>query len=198
MKELGVHSIIVKKFRYHSEKVTSDEKENLLNRDFITTSIHQKWCPDITYIYTKKDGWTYLASVMDLHSKKILGYAYDTSMTTELAIKAVKNACFNVKDTEGIVLHSDLGVQYTSHAFETCLKERGMLHSFSRKGTPYDNACIESFHSILKKEEVNQKEYDDFKTAKQALFEYIESWYNRKRIHSVINYLTPQAAHDAA
>lgn len=82
-----------------------------MNRDFKTTSIHQKWCTDITYIYTKKDGWTYLASVMDLHlhSKKILGYAYDVSMTAELAIKAVNNACLNVKDTEGILLHSDLG-----------------------------------------------------------------------------------------
>ena len=87
---------------------------------------------------------------MDLHSKKILGYAYDISMTAELAIKAVKNA------------------------------------------------CIESFHSILKKEEVNQNEYDDFKSAKRALFEYIESWYNRKRIHRAINYLTPQPAHSAA
>lgn len=86
---------------------------------------------------------------MDLHSKKILGYAYDVSMTAELAIKAVKNACLNVKDTNRILLHSDLGVQYTSQAFETYLKERGMLHSFSLKGTSYDNACIESFHSIL-------------------------------------------------
>ena len=146
---------------------------------------------DISYIYTKKDGWTYLASVMDLHSKKILGYAYDRSMTAELAIKAVKNTCLNVKDTEEILFHSDLGVQYTSHAFETCLKERGILHSFSQKGTWYDNDCIESFNSILKKEKVNQKEYYDFKTAKQAFFESIESWYNPKRIHSVINYLTP-------
>ena len=98
----------------------------------------------------------------------------------------------------GIRLHSDLRTQYTSRAFEECLKEKGILHSFSRKGTPYDNACIESFHSILKKEEVNQNEYYDFKTAKRALFEYIESWYNRKRIHSAINYLTPQDAHSVA
>ena len=198
MRELQIRSIVVKKFRYHTEKITSEEKENLLNRDFKTTSIHQKWCTDITYIYTQKDGWTYLASVMDLHSKKILGYAYDVSMTAELVIKAVNNACLNVKDTEGILLHSDLGTQYTSHAFEECLKEKRILHSVGRKGTPYDNACIESFHSILKKEEVNQNEYYDFKTAKRALFEYIESWYNRKRIHSAINYLTPQAAHSAA
>ena len=76
MQELRIRSIVVKKFRYPCEKVTSDEKENLLNRYFTTTAIHQKWCTDITYIYTKKDGWSYLASVMDRHSKKILGYAY--------------------------------------------------------------------------------------------------------------------------
>ena len=163
-----------------------------MNRDFKTTSIHQKWCTDITYIYTQKDGWTYLASVMDRHSKKILGYAYDVSIT------AVNNVCLNVKDIEGILLHSDLGMQYTSHAFEECLKEKGILDSFSIKGMSYDNACIESFHSILKKEEVNQKEYYDFKTAKQALFEYMESWYNHKRIHSAINYLIPQTAHSVA
>ena len=87
---------------------------------------------------------------MDLQSKKILGYAYDISMTAELAIKTVKNSCLNVKDTVGILLHSNLGVQYTSHAFEVYLKERGILHSFSRKGIPYNNVCIESFHSILK------------------------------------------------
>ena len=111
---------------------------------------------------------------MDLHSKKILGYAYDVSITAELAIKAVTNAYLNAKDT------------------------KELIPSFSRKGTPYDNACIESFHSILKKEEVNQKEYDDFKSAKRALFESMESWYNHKRIHSAINSLTPQVTHSAA
>ena len=169
-----------------------------MDRDFSTTSINQKWCTDITYIYTIKDGWTYLASVMDLYSKKIIGYAYHTSMTAELAIKAVENACLNVKKTEGIILHSDLGSQYTSQKFENYLATKHMIHSFSRKGNPYDNACIESFHSILKKEEVNHHKYYDFNTARKAVFEYIESWYNRKRIHSAINYKTPQAAHEAA
>ncbi len=195
MSAINIRSIVVKKFRYHSEKVTSDDKENILNRDFKTTSINQKWCTDITYIYTIKDGWTYLASVMDFHSKKIIGYAYDTSMTAELAVKAVKNACINVKDTKGIVLHSDLGTQYTSRLFEDYLSSKEILHSFSRKGNPYDNACIESFHSILKKEEVNHHKYFDFNVARKVIFEYIESWYNRKRIHSAINYMTPQAAH---
>lgn len=135
---------------------------------------------------------------MDFHSKKIIGYAYGTSMTAELAVKAVKNACTNVRDTKGIILHSDLGTQYTSRLFEDYLSSKEIIHSFSRKGNPYDNACIESFHSILKKEEVNHHRYFDFSVARKAIFEYIESWYNRKRIHGSINYMTPQAAHEAA
>ena len=113
MKELQIRSIIIKKFRCYSEKITSNKKENLLNREFKTTFIHQKWCMDTTYIYTKKDGWTYLDSFMDLHNKKLIGYAYDVFMITENTIKAVSNACLNIKDTEGILLHSDLRVQYT-------------------------------------------------------------------------------------
>lgn len=198
MKELNICSIVVKKYRHYTEKTSVENRENLLNRDFSTTGIHQKWCTDITYIHTSKDGWTYLASVMDLHSKKIIGYAYDTSITAELAVKAVKNACLNAKNTNGIILHSDLGSQYTSSIFENYLKTKGILHSFSRKGNPYDNACIESFHSVLKKEEVNCNKYYDFKIAKTAIFEYIESWYNRKRIHSSINYRTPQEAHEVS
>lgn len=158
-------------------------------------------CPVRLYhsnIHTSRDGWTYLASVMDLYSKKILGYAYDKTMTTELALKAVENACLNIKDTKGIILHSDLGTQYTSSIFENHLKSKGIIYSFSRKGNPYDNAPIESFHSLLKKEMVNQNKYYDSDTARRAIFEYIESWYNRKRIHSSLNYLTPEAVHGAA
>ena len=119
-----------------------------------------------------------------------IGYAYDTSMTAELAMQAAKNACLNVKVIEGIILHSDLGTQYTSRIFEDYLSFKGIIHSFSRKGNPYDNACIESFHSVLKKEEINHHKYNDFNAARKAVFEYIESWYNRKRIHGAINYLT--------
>lgn len=159
MADMGIRSIVVKKFKYHADKPVSEEKDNIMNRDFGTTSINQKWCTDITYINTIRDGWTYLASVMDLFSKKIIGYAYGTSMTADLAVKAVENACLNVKVTEGIILHSDLGSQYTSHEFENLLSSKGMIHSYSRKGNPYDNACIESFHSVLKKEEVNHCKY---------------------------------------
>jgi len=198
MADMGIRSIVVKKFNHHSDKPISEEKNNIIDRNFEATSINQKWCTDITYINTLRDGWTYLASVMDLFSKKIIGYAYGKSMTAELAIQAVKNACLNVKITEGIILHSDLGSQYTSHEFENYLCSKGIIHSFSKKGNPYDNACIESFHSILKKEEVNHHKYYDFDDARKAIFEYIESWYNRRRIHSSINYMTPQAVHEAA
>ena len=198
MKQLHIRSIVVKKFNYQTTKPVVEGKENLIQQDFKTSNIHQKWCTDITYIHTSKDGWTYLASVIDLHSKKILGYAYSRTMTAKLALQAVKHACLNAKDTKGIILHSDLGTQYTSTLFEEFLAKKEMLHSYSRKGNPYDNACMESFHSLLKKEEVHHQKYVDFKAAQRAIFEYIESWYNRKRIHSAINYTTPQEAHEAS
>ena len=192
MAQQGIRSVVVKKYNHHANHGTiPDNKVNILKRDFKAKTINQKWCTDITYIHVRKEGWTYLASVMDLCSRKIIGYAYGTSMTAELAVEAVKNACLNVKNAQGIILHSDLGSQYTSQAFENYLIQHGILHSFSRKGNPYDNACIESFHSVLKKEEICLHTYQDSKEARRAIFEYIEGWYNRKRIHSAIDYMTP-------
>lgn len=189
----GLRSVVVKKYNHHANYGTvPDDKKNILDRNFKAETINQKWCTDITYIHVLKEGWTYLASVMDLYSRKIIGYAYGTAMTAELAVEAVRNACLNVKDTRGIILHSDLGSQYTSQAFEDYLLGKEMVHSFSRKGNPYDNACIESFHSVLKKEEIHLHTYQDSKEARRAIFEYIEFWYNRKRIHSAIDYKTPQ------
>ncbi len=175
MADMDIHSIAVKKFNHYSSKPIFKEKDNIINRDFEAANINQKWCTDITYINTLRDGWTYLASVMDLFSRKIIGCAYGTSMTIELAVKAVENACLNVKTTEGIILHSDLGSCYTSSEFESFLYSKGIIHSFSTKGNPYDNACIESFCSVLKKKEVNHHKYYDFNAARKALFEYIES-----------------------
>ena len=198
MSTMGLRSIIVKRFCPHSSRSIVEEKENIINRNFKASAINEKWCTDITYIHTSKDGWTYLASVMDLYSKKIVGYAYGTHITAELAVRAVKNACLNVNNTKGLILHSDLGTQYTSNIFEDYLSSKSIVHSFSRKGNPYDNACIESFHATLKKEEVHHHKYYDFNAGKKAIFQYIESWYNRERIHSAINYMTPHAVHEAA
>lgn len=199
MHHLGIKSIVVKKYRYEKNQgKIPDDKANILNRDFKADTVFKKLVTDITYIHVQNEGWTYLASVMDLYDRKIIGWAYGKNITAELATQAVKNACLNIPDTNGIILHSDLGSQYTSDAFEHYLKIKGIQHSFSRKGNPYDNACIESFHSVLKKEEVYTTTYRTFEDAKLALFEYIESFYNRKRRHSALDYKTPQQVEDEA
>lgn len=175
-----------------------DSKENVLNRDFSTNNINQKWVTDITYIHTIKDGWCYLASVMDLYSKKIIGHAMSKNIDAKLAIKALENAYMSQRSKDTLILHSDLGSQYKSLEFKEYISQLPIIHSFSGKGTPYDNACIESFHDSLKKEEVNLVKYYDFNTARLAIYEYIECWYNRKRIHSAIGYITPQQCEDMA
>ena len=160
---------------------------------------NEKWVTDITYIHTIKDGWCYLASVMDLYSRKIIGHAMSKSIDTDIAIQAVKNAIKLQRPTKNLVLHSDLRCQYTSHAFKEYIANTKIItHSFSGKGCPYDNACIESFHASLKKEEVHLVNYFDYDAARLAIFEYIESWYNRKRIHGGIGYITPQECEDLA
>jgi len=196
MKKLGIKSITVKKFRPHSSKNKVEERDNLLKRNFTTESLNEKWATDITYIYTIRNGWCYLASVMDLCSKKIVGYTFSKTMDTDMAIKAVSNAIREQKPSKPLILHSDLGSQYTSKKFKEFVSKSNIIHSFSGKGNPYDNACIESFHATLKKEEVNQTTYYNYNSAKLAIFEYIESWYNRKRIHSSIGYFTPQQYED--
>lgn len=199
MKKIGVKSIITKKYRPSTSKHKVEEKENILKRDFQAESINKKWVTDITYIHTIKDGWCYLASVMDLYSKKIIGYAMSKSIDTTLALQAVKNAVRLQKPTNNLILHSDLGCQYTSSAFKEYIVSTNLItHSFSSKGCPYDNACIESFHASLKKEEVNLVTYLDFNSARLAIFEYIESWYNIRRLHSSIGYMTPQKCEDLA
>lgn len=195
MASLGIKSVVVKKYKPVKAEKNIEQKENILNQDFSTTSINQKWCTDITYIHTENEGWTYLASVEDLYSRKIIGWAFGKTIDAELAVRALKNAALNVRKTEGIIIQSDLGCQYTSNLFEAALAELRIRHSYSKKGYPYDNSCIESFHSVLKKEEVNLKKYKDSKAAYNAIFEYIESWYNRKRIHSSLNYRTPEAVY---
>ena len=129
---------------------------------------------------------------MDLHTKKIVGFSFDQTMTAELIIKALQNAYHTQQPAEGLIFHSDIGSQYTSDVFQKVITKFGMKQSFSYKGSPYDNTCIESFHAILKKEEVKPIRYIDEKSAGTALFQYIAGWYNRKRIHSSIDYKTPQ------
>lgn len=191
MKQLGLKSIVVKKYRpqLSSKKIIS--KENILNQNFSTKNICEKWVADITYIPTKKNGWCYLSSIMDLHTKKIIRYTFSKRMTVDFVLKTLNQAKQRYDIPEGMILHTDLGRQYTSLEYEEWLSINKIRHSYSRKGTPYDNAGIESFHASLKKEEVYTTNYLNFEEANQALFSYIEGFYNRNRIHSSINYLTP-------
>lgn len=193
MKEAGLQSVITKKYRPTITSGSVEERENVLEQDFTTTTINEKWVADITYIHTLRDGWCYLASIMDLHTKKIVGYKFARKMTTDIVLDALENAMNTQKPGPGLIMHTDLGTQYTSEAYQKQLKKYEMVPSFSRKGCPYDNACIESFHATLKKEEVYRTKYDSFETARIALFQYIEGWYNRQRIHGRIGYLTPDA-----
>ena len=142
-------------------------------------------------IYTKETGWTYLAIVMDLYDLKIIGWSYGVNMTADIVVEAFKRAKTNRKIENEMIFHSDLGSQYTSNEYEKILKENNVKHSYSKKGYPYDNASMESFNAILKKEEVNVNTYNTFKEAKLAIFEFIESWYNNTRIHSSNGYITP-------
>lgn len=193
MKFLKIKSCIVKKYKPASsnKKVDSKNKENLLNQEFKANELREKMVSDITYIYVKNYGWTYLATVEDLCSRAIIGYSYGKTMDAELVIEAIKNAQTKGKFKKQAIFHSDLGSQYTSNKVEKYLSDLDLKHSYSKKGYPYDNACMESFNAILKKEEVNLKEYETFEEAKLAIFEFIEGWYNRKRIHSSIGYKVP-------
>lgn len=191
MNELGIKSIIVKKFKPHSKSSSYNLGENVLNQDFSTTTINQKWVADITYIYTINHGWCYLASVEDLHTRKIIGKEFSKNIDSELVIKALQKAYKNQNPGPGVIFHSDRGTQYTSNDFINKLNEYEMIQSLSNKGNPYDNASIESFHSIIKKEYVHHTKYRTFDEARLGLFDYIEGWYNRNRIHGAIDYLTP-------
>ena len=193
MQILNLRSITVKKYNHAGKSTTDNTKDysNLLNQDFKVEKPSKKWVGDITYIYTKETGWTYLAIVMDLFDLKIIGWSYGKNMTSELVISAFEKAKAARGVTEGMIFHSDLGSQYTSNEYEKMLLGNNVKHSYSKKGYPYDNASMESFNAILKKEEVNVNTYTTFKEAKLAIFEFIESWYNNTRIHSTLDYKTP-------
>lgn len=193
MKRQGLYSITIKKFKAGKPaKRIVKNYPNLLNQDFSTTELNQKWVADITYINTLENGWCYLSTIMDLHSRKIIGYHFDQQMTTEIVEKALDEAILNRAIEHGLILHTDLGSQYTSNDYEEKLKELGITHSYSRKGCPYDNARIESFHALLKKEHVYQRPiYQNFEEAKVEIFSYVQGFYNNRRIHSSLAYLSP-------
>lgn len=193
MKEMGIASKTQRKFVTTTDS-THDKPlyPNLLDRKFTVPVLDTVWVSDITYIYTQ-DGWLYLASVMDLCSRRIVGYTLSDSMKTELVSSALKKALLLRQPKKGFLHHSDRGSQYCSKEYIELLEEREVQISMSRKGDPYDNACIESFHATIKKELVYQWGRQTRVQARQEIIRYIDEFYNARRRHSTLDYLSPIA-----
>jgi transposase InsO family protein len=198
MKKAQIKSVIHKKYRVcttdsnHSYPVA----DNHLNRDFSPSSPGKAWVSDLSYIHTR-EGWLYLTVVMDLYDRKIIGWSLSESMkAVDTSIPAWKMAVKNRAIESNLLFHSDRGVQYACQGFTDELKAYPhILQSMSRKGNCWDNAVAESFFKTLKSEMVNQQEFQTRAMAKQALFEYIEIWYNRQRRHSALKNLSPLNYH---
>lgn len=191
MKELGLRSKLSKKF-----KVTTHSKhnylvvENVLNRNFIAEKPAQVWVSDITYIQTK-EGFLYLTTIIDLYDRKIIGWSLNDTMSTEAtSLAAWKMAVKNRKIADGLIFHSDRGVQYASKKFANTVEFYGVTRSMSRKGNCWDNAVAESFFKSLKTELIYGNKLITKEKMELEIFEYIEVWYNKKRRHSTLNYLT--------
>lgn len=194
MRKAKLRSIVKKKF-----KVTTDSShkfpvpENILDRDFKPGILGAVWVSDITYIRTKK-GWLYLTTVIDLGDRKIIGWALSVTMKAiDTVIPAFKMARRRRPITGELIFHSDRGVQYACNEFR-CLLEKSpfIIRSMSRKGNCWDNAVAESFFKTLKAECVYQHKFTDKEQAALIVFEYIEAWYNRKRLHSALGYMSPE------
>jgi len=194
MKQRQIRARTKKKFVPRTTDSTHDQPvaKNILNRQFTALSPNQKWVVDITYIPTD-EGWLYLAGIMDLCSRKIVGWSMREHMPTELVSEAMTMAILRRRPGPGLLHHSDRGVQYASQDYRHLLDLHGIEASMSGKGDCWDNACAESFWSTLKTELVNHQHYATREQARQSIFEYIEVFYNRKRLHSALGYLSPEA-----
>lgn len=191
MRENGIRARHKRRF-----KATTDSKHalpvapNRLDRNFQPAAPNRAWSADLTYIWTD-EGWLYLAVVLDLFNREIVGWSIKPRMTAEIVIDALTMAWFRRRPAAGLIHHSDRGSQYASHAFQARLKEYGMVCSMSRKGNCWDNAPTESFFNSLKNERVHGARYATRAEATADAFEYIEAFYNRKRRHSTLGYKSP-------
>jgi putative transposase len=163
---------------------------NLLARQFSVSQANRYWVGDITYVPTE-EGWLYLATVIDLYSRKVVGWSMDSSMKADLINKALLMAIWQRKPAKGLIWHTDRGSQYASDSHVKITKQHHIIQSMSRKGDCWDNAVAESFFHTLKTELTHQLKFKTREEAKHAIFEYIEVFYNRIRIHSANDYLSP-------
>jgi putative transposase len=171
--------------------------ENLLDRQFQASAPDHKWVADITYVPTD-EGWLYLAGVLDCFSRKIVGWSMADHMETSLVGDALQMALTHRRHPRGVLHHSDRGVQYASDDYQNLLQSNGLTASMSGKGDCWDNAMMESFWSTLKTELIHQTGYATRDQARAAIFEYIEVFYNKKRLHSSLGYVSPESFEAAA
>jgi transposase InsO family protein len=165
---------------------------NLLARQFDVNgvTVNQVWVSDITYVPTR-EGWLFLAVVLDLASRRVVGWAMSESLEAELALRALRMALITRRPPAGLIHHSDRGVQYACAEYRTLLERHGLRASMSRRGNCWDNAVAESFFATLETELIARRTWQTRALARQAIFQYIEAWYNRTRRHSTLNYLSP-------
>lgn len=193
MKRHGIKAKTKKKF-----KATTDSKHNykvapnLLNREFIISEMNRVWVGDITYIWTR-EGWLYLSTVIDLYSRRVIGWCLSNRMTKDLVINSFQQAVKMRNPDKGLMFHSDRGSQYASDKFKKALSSVEAIQSMSRKGNCWDNAVAESFFKTIKSELVYWCNFRTRAEAELRIFEYIELFYNRNRLHSTLNYMSPDA-----
>jgi len=191
MRQEGIQARRKRKFRR-----TTDSKHalpvapNVLQRDFEADAPNEAWVTDITYVWTL-EGWLYLAAILDLFSRRVVGWAMSTSLDRGLALDALQMALQGRQPPPGLVHHSDRGCQYASHDYRAVLDAHGIVCSMSRKGDCWDNAVAESFFGSLKAELLNDMDFATRAEARSAIFDYIEVFYNRRRRHSYLGFLSP-------
>jgi len=191
MRQEGLRAKAARKFRATTDsKHSQPVAENTLNRDFAATAPNQKWVGDITYIWTI-EGWLYLAVVIDLFSRRVVGWSLSSRMTTELVCNALKMAVTTRGRVADTLCHFDRGSQYASDIFQALLKRYGFTCSMSRKGNCWDNAVAESFFHSLKVEAIHGELFRTRDEARRTVFGWIECFYNLKRRHSALGYVSP-------
>ncbi len=189
MKEMGIRAQWVKPWTITTKDSDfSNELQNILDEQFNPDRPNSVWCSDITYIWTT-DGFVYLTSIMDLYSRKIIAWTLSHTLEVSSVIDTINKAKARRKTELPLILHSDRGSQYVSKEYRKATEK--MQRSYSKKAFPWDNACIESFHAIVKREWLNRFKIRDYKQAYQLIFEYLETFYNTKRIHSHCDYMSP-------
>ena len=198
MQENGIIPKTVRKFRVTTDSRKSrNPARNILDRQFAADRPNEKWVADVTYIPTR-EGWLFLATVLDLFSRKIVGWSMSDRLLSELAQKALQNAIDTRQPTAGLIVHSDRGKEYYAGEYQLLLKKYGLVCSMSRGGDCYDNAVMESFYHSMKVEEIHHHDFRTRAEARTALFDYIELFYNRQRLHSSIGYQSPNEFEQAA